>query len=109
MGTPPSWMILSMNLEAWSHSPSAISLKSFDKGSELIPVAILLKYRYRKAAKVSAARAWLRSSSSVVSFLTDKTGLTTAFAPRVFLALFHVLDVVEIARPRTLQGPDSWL
>src|SRR3989442_12472700 len=89
MGTPPSWMILSMNLEAWSHSPSAISLNNFERGSELIPVAILLKYRYLKAAKVSPARAWLRSSRSVGSFLTDKTGRTIAWCPGVFLALFQ--------------------
>src|SRR5712691_9808845 len=91
-------MIRSMNLEAWSHSPSAISLNSFERGSELIPVAILLKYRYRKAAKVSPARAWLRSSRSVGSFLTDKTGRTIAWSPGVFLALFQQPDVVEITK-----------
>src|SRR5712692_11109931 len=100
-GTPPSWIILSIKTPAWSHSPSAIFSNILANGGELIPLAILLKYRYRKAARVSAASAWLRSSRRVVSFLTDKQQSEYTLVESLFSLIPNDAHFVDSTTPRT--------
>src|SRR6267143_172822 len=88
-GMPPNWIILPMNSFACSHSPSAISANSFDNARELMPLTILLMYKYRNAAKTSAARAWFKSSRTVDSFFTDKGLRKQLLRTGIYLGLFQ--------------------